>query len=105
MRSAIILLFSFVLLNSIQAVDDFRFGLSPNPASNSVTIETEIAVNDIKIEVFSILGDKILEQTFKESAGKRSFVVNTQAIPDGIYLVRVSFGSHVSVKRLKIQHG
>jgi hypothetical protein len=86
-----------------QAPADLRFSISPNPAATTVKIVPESLFENIKVEIFSVIGNKLFDQTYKELADE-SISLNIAQIPDGIYLVRVSSGSHVSVKRLKIQH-
>jgi Secretion system C-terminal sorting domain len=91
-------------LNWVQASDDLKIRLMPNPASQVVQIVPENHFGEIKVEIFSVIGNKILEQHFG-NAEQNNLTVNIAAIPDGIYLVRVTSGAHATVKRLKIQHG
>ncbi|MDA8895823.1 T9SS type A sorting domain-containing protein [Bacteroidia bacterium] len=99
MKVKIVLLsFVFYIAGALKA-DNGTIQILPNPANKQVTISVE-EQQLVTIELYSILGQKILTHT--------SFGISTtldiHKVPNGLYLVNVSFGDSMVVHRLKINH-
>ena len=79
-----------------------RFSLFPNPASNTLTIETPSpstikisTIQDQLIKTIATNGSKINV----DHVGYSSYVVNVSAWPDGVYLVEVRTEKGIAVKK------
>lgn len=70
----------------------------PNPASTRVVVQLPPGFNNAQLQLFNPLGDKVTEQPLVQSS---------QAIyldqPAGFYVIKVSDGNQVLVKKLLIQ--
>ncbi|WP_299059260.1 T9SS type A sorting domain-containing protein [uncultured Polaribacter sp.] len=84
---------------SIDKVDNLLFQLSPNPTTGLVHIKLE-DINDTKVELYNILGKKILTKKYF-NVDKVS--LNIDSLPAAIYLVKVTSntGATNTVKILK----
>jgi hypothetical protein len=99
MKVKIVLLsFVFCIAGALKA-NNGSIKISPNPANKKVTISVE-QEQLVKIELYSILGQKILSHS---SIGT-STTLDIHKIPNGLYLVNVSYGNSMVVHRLKINH-
>lgn len=85
--------------------DDIHFKMSPNPSSGKVELAlTDMNAGTLQVEIFNVLGSKILTLNYNVDKGDNSITLNLNELPEGVYLVRVQQNSNASVKRLKIQH-
>jgi len=66
----------------------------PNPASGMVYIESG-QIDITKVEVYSVLGSKVLEASGKE--------VNIESLTDGLYLVKIYSGTNSITKKLVVK--
>ena len=106
MRNLLLTVAVFLASATTALADGMHFRLSPNPASSFVNVQFDQAVTgDIVVEVYSVLGTRIIYQMYHHPEGTTALVVNTSNLAEGIYLVRVSSGNESTVKRIKIQHG
>ena len=67
------------LTNPDFSSDNLKVSLFPNPASNSITIAMETELKSV--EIYSILGQKVLSGSKKE--------INISTLLSGMYMVRV----------------
>lgn len=77
------------------------YNIFPNPASNFVSIvicgnET----SDLKITLFNIQGQLILNQTF---SNEKSMILNVENISKGMYLLKIESKNKTIIKRLAIE--
>lgn len=80
-----------------------RFELYPNPARDQVSLELDEPLKEVtKIELINQYGQRLLNQTMRP--GQRIFTFSIQALPSGVYSVRISGNAGTSVKKLVIQH-
>ncbi len=70
----------------------------PNPASEHINIETELA--DIHVTIFDIQGKAL----FKSDINSRLFTINTESFANGIYLIQMHHGNSILNKKLIIAH-
>ncbi|MCC7298644.1 MAG: T9SS type A sorting domain-containing protein [Bacteroidia bacterium] len=104
MKSVLLVLITAFMATSAVKADDIHVRLSPNPASNYVTIELEEDVaGNVTVELFSVIGTRINQKVIFHAQGDHVFTLNTEGIAEGVYLVRVTHGQHSVVKRIKIQ--
>lgn len=104
MRNAVLALIALAVFLPAKATDDIRFKMSPNPATTQVTIHPEFNATDVRVEMFTVIGNKVLDQAFFLNETNEGITINVSRIPEGIYLVRVSSGNHSAVKRLRVEH-
>jgi hypothetical protein len=69
--------------------------VSPNPAKNKFTLDLETFANDSTIEVYDVLGKKILNR--KINAISSTFDVSSWN--SGLYIIKVSSQNTVLMKR------
>ncbi len=86
-------------LNEIIALKP-EFKLSPNPANNLVLITANNNSTIYNIEVFSILGEKVISETI---GGTNQYLLNIENQKQGVYIVRLETSNGVVSKRLLIK--
>uniref|UniRef100_UPI00404B9C16 T9SS type A sorting domain-containing protein n=1 Tax=Gelidibacter sp. TaxID=2018083 RepID=UPI00404B9C16 len=84
---------SFTLSNSEIALNDFK--ISPNPAKSKVTISLPNQATNVKLEVFDVLGKKIMTKSL--SSMNSTFDVSKWN--SGIYLMRLTSDNGTQTKR------
>ena len=74
----------------------------PNPAQQTVTTKfTREAPGSFKIEIFDIVGKKVLTNSeANQSAGVHTWTEDVTSLPAGEYIVKYSIGQKVKSKRL-----
>ncbi|MFT5848686.1 T9SS type A sorting domain-containing protein [Psychroserpens sp.] len=80
---------------SLPSVEANNFSVSPNPAKNKFTLDLETFANDSTIEVYDVLGKKILNR--KINAISSTFDVSSWN--SGLYIIKVSSQNTVLMKR------
>ena len=75
--------------------DIAKFQISPNPAKTNITINFPSFINDVSVEVYDILGKKILSKKINSISSN----INVSKWNSGIYLIRVSTENTTSTKR------
>jgi len=84
--------YSFAQVSSAQIEE---FTISPNPAKSSLNITLSDTNDDLKLEVFDVLGKRI----YKGLITKLEYSVNVSNWKKGVYLVRVSDDKKTQTKR------
>ncbi|MFM7765005.1 MAG: T9SS type A sorting domain-containing protein [Sphingomonadales bacterium] len=105
MKPSKYILFALFMLAFLPAFSgDIRMGIAPNPANNQVSVSIDGTTNGGQQhpEIYTLLGVKVSAAQWRREGN--TFIFNTSAIPDGIYLVRYGNGEQAVVKQLKIQH-
>ena len=80
----------------------------PNPSDSDITVQFETsATNDqIRVELFDILGKAVTNKAtisaIKNIQNKKQVVINREALPDGLYLIKVSAGNKIYSARLML---
>lgn len=72
-----------------------NFAVSPNPAKDFVTISSK-AEPILQVEIYNVLGQKVMDQNFKETLSENINVSNLQA---GMYVMKIN---SATTKRLLI---
>jgi hypothetical protein len=75
------------------------FSLYPNPARNSFNLITPNNSEDKTLEIFDIQGRKVISKIVSSTQSE----INTQGMPSGVYLVKVSASNGSETKKLVIQ--
>lgn len=84
---------SFTLSNPEVALNDFK--ISPNPAKSKVTISLPNGATNVKLDVFDVLGKKVMTKTL--SSLNSTFDVSKWN--SGIYLMRITSDNGTQTKR------
>ncbi len=81
-----------------------NFSMVPNPANRNVVIQLNGMTSESKkIELYSVLGTRIDLSGYIQIL-PNSFVIKTESLPDGVYLLRIKGNTFDQTRRLKIQH-
>lgn len=76
----------------------------PNPASSEVFINLNTSVqNDVSIELYNSLGQKLQTISESEMIGKTQGVLNVSEYATGIYFVKIKSGRVTATKKLIVQ--
>lgn len=78
-----------------EAAQSSLLTIYPNPFSNQFTINY-VPTSVATVEVFNLLGNKVVNQTFTQ----KNTVIDLTNQPNGIYLVKVTDGSKVLIKKV-----
>ena len=78
--------------NSIVEKVNNRFSISPNPAQNSITLNSENWVNksDAKVNITNIMGEILIQSSLLSS----STSIDISSIPPGLYMVQIENGTN-----------
>jgi ELWxxDGT repeat protein len=76
----------------------------PNPARDRATVSFDIAEPEpVRVEVFDVLGRRVaLLEDGPVAAGEHSLTWEADALPSGLYLVRLTAGDAVQTQRLTL---
>jgi hypothetical protein len=75
------------------------FSIYPNPATGNVTIEHSLTQDNIRVSVYNVQGQNVL-QHLEPSSASGKFDMDVSALPPGIYIVQISAGGATAVKKL-----
>lgn len=75
----------------------------PNPAGAQITLETERLEEDLKVRITDLSGRTVLEESFPGRAESHRQELHHD-LPDGLYILQLSSGSHQISEKLRIQH-
>jgi hypothetical protein len=85
-------------ITELEEINELSFHIFPNPASNKLIIELDENSVNTKLELYSIDGKNVFNQTLLYSREE----VILPSLSDGVYLIKVSSYSQTSTKRLII---
>jgi hypothetical protein len=91
----------------ITSVDDFaensgQFNVYPNPSNGRFKIDiTENTGNLVNLEIYSMLGEKILERNDFDLQNSKE--INISDFPKGIYLIIIKDSEKVTTKKLVVE--
>ncbi len=85
-------------------VSDFQLNLFPNPVKNSAEVSYTLnQANDVRFEVFNILGDKIKTiSAEKQMAGKHETQINVESLSNGVYFIQLITANSRETRRFSI---
>ncbi|MBC8045245.1 MAG: sulfatase-like hydrolase/transferase [Fimbriimonadaceae bacterium] len=64
--------------------------LSPNPVKDHVAVNINASKGNFYIEIFNSAGIKVLEKYMHSETGNENIIFNTQQLPAGSYLVKIT---------------
>lgn len=83
---------------------DFQLRLQPNPAAHYVQVTFILPSGTGALDLFNVLGQKVKSTVIINSGGGEiSVPMDLNALPRGVYLVRVSHGTQAAIRRLTVQ--
>lgn len=71
--------------------------LYPNPAQNTLTIQTDVHFENTKVSVYNVLGQRVLHEPLKQN------VINIEALSSGSYLLRIDSKTDVYVQKFMVK--
>ncbi len=71
----------------------------PNPSSDFLNIESQINIPISKIEIYNLLGEKVLSY---ENNHSENFKLNISELQNGTYFVRVFLNNEIAIKNLMV---
>lgn len=81
---------TFVLNSDVFSLKNTSITVFPNPAQDFITVQTDFAENDLKVELINELGQ--LVKTSKIFQGTTMSIIEIDTIYNGIYFIKVSNG-------------
>ncbi len=92
---------SFLLTNN-EELEDFGIKIYPNPFSEYIYLEsTDGAIEDFNIELYNFNGQKLPESKYiKYNKEKYLIQLNTEALPNSIYFVKLAYRNRTSVYKI-----
>ncbi|MGL2962351.1 T9SS type A sorting domain-containing protein [Flavobacterium sp. RSB2_4_14] len=91
------LLFSFVSFSQDVKQQGETLGFYPNPATNGKIYITSKTSLEKEILIFDVLGKKVLQTTIT------SRELNINAIPPGIYIIKITEGETTATRKLIVR--
>ena len=83
--------------------NEVNFNIYPNPANNKINIDLSLFTGKTTIELFDILGKKVLDEII-EVKGTESIIIEAESLIEGIYTIRLSDNISVKTQKIVIQH-
>ncbi len=78
--------------------------LYPNPAKDNVTINvTQGQANDIQVELYNALGQKVATATGKGYIGENNINMSVSGLNAGVYFVKVKSGNYETTNKLVVE--
>ena len=79
---------------------DFKVTIAPNPASEFIAIQTQMAEQDMNVELINELGQIV--KTTKILQGSTLSIIETDTLYNGIYFVKISNGTNSQTHKVII---
>jgi len=94
-----------VLISGIKEITSIKnISISPNPAHTSVKITFDGTGNEIlTLTVTNVAGKQIQQQVLQNSFAHEEYLINTQNMPAGVYLVKVASEKGTATRKLIVQ--
>ncbi len=73
-------------------IKDFQITIAPNPASEFIAIQTQMAEQEMNIELINELGQVVKKSKILQ--GSTLSIIETDSIYNGIYFVKISYGKN-----------
>lgn len=70
---------------------DFEVLIAPNPATEFIAIQTQMAESDLKVELINELGQIVKENKILQ--GSTLSIIETDSVYNGIYFIKISSGN------------
>ena len=75
--------------------------IAPNPASNNLNLTFFTSHNDdIKIEIYNVLGKHIYNESLTDFSGNYHKTINIEKLSQGIYFLKITSSNGISVRKI-----
>jgi hypothetical protein len=91
---------TYVLANDSFNLNDTKFTLYPNPASDFIAIQTDLVQSNLKVEIINELGQIV--KTTEILQGSTLSIIETDTLYNGIYFVKISDGKNTKSHKVII---
>jgi hypothetical protein len=79
--------------------------LYPNPANDQVTLTTTVSqVSAVTIIITDLQGNTLASYQRKAIVGENQFILDTNNLANGLYILRVQGSNATSTQRLEVKH-
>jgi len=89
-----------VELHCLTQVEEIKTGnelsIIPNPSNDKIIISSPAITGNTLLSIFKVSGEKVLERQLTENESQ----ININALPQGVYFVRVQDEKRTEVKKL-----
>ncbi len=82
------------------SIADFKITIAPNPAQDFIAIQSQMAENNLKVELIDELGKVV--KTSQILQGSTLSIIETETIYNGIYFLKISNGTDVKTFKVII---
>lgn len=92
---------AFVAVGVEEQTELSMLSVYPNPVSNFVTINVEVAQDgNISVQLFDLLGNQVME--IAEESRNKQFQsnMNIEALPAGVYFLTITSGNSISTRKI-----
>lgn len=79
---------TFVLATKENSINKSKINVFPNPAKDFITVQTDFAKKDLKVEIMNAAGQLVKATTVKQ--GTTMVHIETDAMYNGVYFIKVS---------------
>jgi len=77
----------------------------PNPAENMLTIQSQLAsTTPVQISLVNLIGQAVVNTTATTAEVQRGLVLNTSALAQGLYVVRVKTSEGTFTTKVQVRH-
>ena len=96
--------FEFRVTSSEEDLFDSEYNLYPNPASEALTIEVQSAyTGTVEINMLDLSGRRIYSKSFDKNGFQLKQSIDTNDLPNGLYLVRIMQGQSEISKLIAVE--
>jgi len=75
----------------------------PNPSKGKITLLFDKPVNNLQVDVFDLLGNKVCETTPENPANTQT-IMDLQELPAGIYFLKIRTDGNIITQKIVIRH-
>jgi hypothetical protein len=96
-----------VFLTNIQTVsaqNNFDFHIAPNPSNSTTHVNITSSSKKISVSLYTIIGELLSKEEVENNSGSLSIPINTNDLPEGIYLLKVETDRSVHTKKIVVKH-
>ncbi len=76
----------------------------PNPANNAINVELGLDADLASVQIVDLLGKVVYSNTIQNASATKFHVINTEALGNGTYFVRITSENQKMIETLVIQH-
>lgn len=83
---------------------DFKFEVFPNPNKGLFNLSIQVLQpQTARLDLLSVEGKKLMEKNVDLKAGKQEVAFGKNELPDGVYTVRIDFGTRQMTKKVIVE--